>query len=80
MDGHEAPVIADDNVRDYPQWSPDGMRLAYRRLNASTREYQIMVWSGQSHNEAPLKLPTAANLVPYDWSPDGERVLVLITM
>jgi hypothetical protein len=24
IDGREAPVISDDHVRDFPQWSPDG--------------------------------------------------------
>jgi Tol biopolymer transport system component len=54
MDGREAPIVADNYIRENPQWSPDGTRLAYERYNISTNEDQIMVWSGQSHNEEPL--------------------------
>ena len=78
VDGREAPIVADDYVRDYPQWSPDGTRLAYQRVNDSTNENQVMVWSGQSHNEEPLTKSSSAPMVPFDWSPDGERLLVSI--
>jgi Tol biopolymer transport system component/DNA-binding winged helix-turn-helix (wHTH) protein len=75
MDGHEAPIVADNYIRDYPQWSPDGTRLAYRRFNTSTSQNQIMVWSAQSHTEEPVSKSSSAYMIPYDWSLDAERLL-----
>ena len=72
VDGREAPIVADDYMRNDPLWSPDGTRLAYRRSNPSTKETQIMIWSGESHNEEPLTKLRAADQEPYDWSSDGE--------
>jgi len=75
VDGREAPIIVDDYSRWYPQWSPDGMQLVYQRRKLRTNESQLMVWSSQSHEEEPLtgNFPTG---VVYDWSPDGEWLLV----
>ena len=71
VDGSEAPVIADDYSRWFPQWSPDGMRLAYERRNRRTNERQLMVSSSQSHEEEPLGSARLA----WDWSPDGKWLL-----
>ena len=53
-DGREAPVITDDYSRAFPQWSLDGMQLAYTRSNTNENKNQLMVWSRQSHSEEPL--------------------------
>ena len=37
VDGREAPIVADDYTRYLSQWSPDGTRLAYRRLRTLHR-------------------------------------------
>jgi Tol biopolymer transport system component/DNA-binding winged helix-turn-helix (wHTH) protein len=71
VDGREAPLSADDFSRWSPQWSPDGMRLAYERRNRRTNERQLMVWSSQSHQEEPL----GSTLMPWDWSADGKWLL-----
>ena len=78
VDGREAPIVADDYERHNPLWSPDGTRLAYRRGNPSTRESQIMVWSGESHNEEPLTKLSSTDKNAYDWSPDGKRLLLAL--
>jgi Tol biopolymer transport system component len=70
-DGGEAPVIADEYSRWYPQWSPDGVRLAFQRRNRRTNERQLMVWSSQSHEKASL----GSTRLPWDWSPDGKWLL-----
>jgi Tol biopolymer transport system component/DNA-binding winged helix-turn-helix (wHTH) protein len=75
VDGREAPILADDYKRDIPQWSPDGMRLAYRREKYSTGENQLMVWSSQSHDEEPLTASSIARKAVYDWSADGKWLL-----
>ena len=77
-DGREAPVIADDYSRDYPQWAPDGTRLGYRRWYASAGESQIMIWSDQTHNEEPLTAMNTQGGVLWDWSPDGSRTLLTL--
>jgi Tol biopolymer transport system component len=76
VDEREAPIIADDYQRDYPQWSPDGTRRAYRRWNPSKRECQLMVWSDQNHNEEPLTALSPQVKVAFDWSPDGKRLVL----
>ena len=37
-----------------------------------------MVWSSQSHNEEPLTASSALDEIVYDWSPDGERLLLAL--
>jgi Tol biopolymer transport system component/DNA-binding winged helix-turn-helix (wHTH) protein len=75
-DGRDAPVANDNYRRDFPQWSPDGTRLAYRRENPSTSEAQLMVWSSQSYNEEPLTAPSKTDGGVFDWSADGKRLLI----
>ncbi len=75
VDGREAPIIDDEYRRDNPQWSPDGMRLAYARWKQPTDDAQILVWSSQSHSEEPLTASSAPVNIPCDWSSDGERLL-----
>jgi len=48
VDGGEAPIAADDMyVRNEPQWSPDGSRLAYTRQVPSTGEQQLVILGQQ---------------------------------
>jgi Tol biopolymer transport system component len=79
LDGREAPVITDEYDREYPQWSPDGMQLAYTRYRPNTSyENQLMVWSSESRSEEPLTAWGNSNpeRVVYDWSPDGKSLLI----
>ena len=75
-DGREAPVITDDYSRAFPQWSLDGMQLAYTRSNTNENKNQLMVWSRQSHSEEPLTSTSSESRVIYDWSPDGKWLLI----
>jgi Tol biopolymer transport system component/DNA-binding winged helix-turn-helix (wHTH) protein len=74
VDGREAPILADDYVREFPQWSPDGTRLAYDRIEyRQQHQYrrQLVVWASQSHGEEPITAPSTDTKAVYDWSPDG---------
>ena len=73
VDGHEAPIITDEYVRDSPQWSPDGAHLAYQREKPG--EYQLMMWSADKRIEEPLAAMSATGWqIVCDWSPDGKAL------
>jgi Tol biopolymer transport system component/DNA-binding winged helix-turn-helix (wHTH) protein len=76
VDGREAPIIAGDYERRYPQWSPDGLKLAYSRVNATTGKEQVVLWSSESHTEEPLTTLSETYRVVCDFSPDGKGLLV----
>jgi Tol biopolymer transport system component/DNA-binding winged helix-turn-helix (wHTH) protein len=73
-DGHWAPIMADDYMRELPEWSPDGTQLVYRRDNSGAE--QLMLWSSQSRTEEPLTEAGQSWPCPYDWSPDGKWLLM----
>jgi Tol biopolymer transport system component/DNA-binding winged helix-turn-helix (wHTH) protein len=74
-DGRETPIAADDfYVRSGPQWSPDGTRLAYFRMNTSSGAGQAVLWSKGRGEEAITTLSLLGPFV-FDWSADGEWLL-----
>jgi Tol biopolymer transport system component len=74
-DGRETPIAADDfYVRSGPQWSPDGTRLAYFRMNTSSGGGQAVLWSKGRGEEAITTLSPLGPFV-FDWSADGEWLL-----
>jgi Tol biopolymer transport system component len=76
VDGREAPVVSDDNWREYPQWSPDGTTLAYTCWRTPTLG-QLMLWHSNNRTEEPVTAPTTTTgLVVYDWSPNGKQLRV----
>jgi Tol biopolymer transport system component/DNA-binding winged helix-turn-helix (wHTH) protein len=76
-DGREALVVPDDSyLRDYAQWSPDGNYLAYTRRNYVTGESQVMEWSAQDRSERPLTTPGHTQHVVFDWSRQGDALLL----
>jgi Tol biopolymer transport system component/DNA-binding winged helix-turn-helix (wHTH) protein len=76
VDGSETPLIGDDGYsRWFPQWSPDGMQLAYERRNRRTNERQLVVWSSQNHEEESLTTLNPPFRVPWDWSSDGKWLM-----
>ena len=75
----EAPVLAEDlYVRNEPQWSPDGKKLAYVRQNPAKLQQQLVTWDTQARTEkeiTPLvSIAPFTNmfLLAFDWSPDGK--------
>jgi Tol biopolymer transport system component/DNA-binding winged helix-turn-helix (wHTH) protein len=76
VDGSEAPIRDDNYVRQVPQWSPDGTRLAFSRTEYGKENVtDVVVWSSQSHDEQPITALDRGKAV-YDWSPDGKALLV----
>lgn len=74
-DGREIPIAADDfYVRSEPQWSPDGTRLAYYRMNTSSGGGQAAVWS-KGQGEEPITTLSPVGPFIFDWSADGEWLL-----
>jgi Tol biopolymer transport system component len=77
-DGREVQIVPNDPYGvDRPQWSPDGTRLAYVRENPTNQESQLMLWSGETHNEEPLTSPSHLWRAPTGWSPDGKFLLMV---
>jgi Tol biopolymer transport system component/DNA-binding winged helix-turn-helix (wHTH) protein len=77
VEGREGPIASGDDFYSYPQWSPDGTRLAYRRWDPKGR--RIFAWSIESRSEEPLTttpMRGAGASTPTDWSPDGKWLLV----
>jgi Tol biopolymer transport system component len=77
LDGREMPIAADDMyVRNEPQWSPDGTRLAYVRQKPSTVEQQAVIRDSKTGNEEEVTALTHRFMMVFDWSPDGKWLLV----
>jgi Tol biopolymer transport system component/DNA-binding winged helix-turn-helix (wHTH) protein len=74
VDGSETPIALDDSyVWNGPQWSPDGMRLAYIRTKL-TGGTDTVIWS-KDRSEERITKPIFF-LGVFDWSPDGKFLLV----
>jgi Tol biopolymer transport system component/DNA-binding winged helix-turn-helix (wHTH) protein len=75
VDGQESPIKMDDSyVRNEPQWSPDGTRLAYVRMRP-TGEVQAVIWS-KDRGEEPLTNASPLGMFVFDWSRDGKSLLL----
>jgi dipeptidyl aminopeptidase/acylaminoacyl peptidase len=80
-DGRETLLFADGFERDFPRWSRDGTRLAYRRTYPTKPESQVVILPDGGGAEEPLTSPApirgpgslAEN--SYDWSADGKWIL-----
>ena len=72
--GLEIPV-GPDGV-GIPVWSPDGTRLAYSKWNPSSGEFQMFEWSSVLRTERKLASPAPEYEEAYDWSRDGNKLLI----
>ena len=61
-----------------PVFSPDDKKVAYVRFPSRTGDYtRIDVDSIEGgHRETVYDFKESANSYPYDWSPDGETILI----
>jgi hypothetical protein len=53
-----------------PCWSPDGKKLAFKSM------FTIYVLDLVTGSVTPVFQPEGKNAVPYDWTPDGSRILM----
>ena len=75
--GPEVPVGADGaHVANIAVWSPDGTRLAYSTRSRSTVDFQMVEWSSVLRTERPLTPPGPPYAEAYDWSRDGNSLLI----
>lgn len=79
LSGQERPIIADDNIRGFPTWSPDGKFLAYWHVVPSIEREQLFIWSAETRTESPASPAGDPGLhwnhIAFDWSPDGRYLL-----
>lgn len=75
--GPEVPVGVDGaHVPNIAVWSPDGTRLAYSTRSRSTADFQMAEWSSILRTESQLTPPGPLYAEVYDWSRDGNALLV----
>ena len=67
-------MMADDNIRGFPRWSPDGKYVAYWHQPPSAGRYSFYVWSTASRTEVPVSESVFYG-APFDWTPDGRFIL-----
>ena len=72
-------LASDDQQREFPQWSQDGKHLAYRweRAREGASEMGLAVRRTDTNEEELISTPrTDAFVTTWDWSPDGQSILV----
>ena len=77
FDGTERLLLSSDQWRyTKPRWSPDGVWLAYSRLDKNSRSLGAVARFGtDGRGEQVLTRPGDVDLVPWAWSPDGMAIL-----
>lgn len=85
-DGHSRRLLSDpESVRSVPRWSPDGASLTYlisaRPSDTShpVRHSALAIISTSGGPERILPAANASELVPDDWSLDGQSILAACT-
>lgn len=69
-----AQLTSDPVMKDEPQWSPDGTRIAYTAgdpLTGGGQQRQIRVMNADGSGDAQLRAPWTYSPT---WSPDGSRI------
>jgi serine/threonine-protein kinase len=73
--GDEVRLTFDQTTEDNPVWSPDGRRIAYRKI-LTGREHHIEILDVAGHADPESVYSNADAFVPRSWSPDGVWLLL----
>jgi len=67
-----------DSNLDYQAVVPSPIRNDHRIVTASNRtgEYSLLVWNPDSGERVDLRIDAVGSMRAFDWSPDGERILL----
>ena len=74
--GSLARLTTGPGVDTNPLWHPDGLRLAYTSTEGGRTTVYVQAADGTGIPEPLLIDETMNDLVPYDWSPDGETLFL----
>jgi Tol biopolymer transport system component len=64
---------------EYSRWSPDGSKLVYAWYNEDDRYDLRIIGLDGSHAEVLNASEEVSYWAPFDWSPDGTKILVVIS-
>jgi len=72
-------LVTDGKSRNTsPVWSDDGSRVAYNSTRRNARDHDIWTFDGQQPSPShTLAYEASGSWTPLDWSPKGDRLLVL---
>jgi dipeptidyl aminopeptidase/acylaminoacyl peptidase len=80
--GSQTRAITEKDLFDFiwvanPQLSPDGMRVAFTRVNVDERRtgYETSIWTvATSGSEPPIRMTNGKHDAQPRWSPDAKRI------
>jgi roadblock/LC7 domain-containing protein len=80
--GQRIKVTSESVNEEFPVWTPDGARLAYRTFKSSIDPYgnTISVKRADGTGDAQVLVHSAAALKPGSWHPDGKLLAYVATM
>jgi Tol biopolymer transport system component len=75
VDGTTTVVYTADDDADirWPQWSPDGRRIAFMHRDGDGSRG---IWTVDADGGSPTNLGVQGFVLAYDWSPDGSHLAV----
>lgn len=77
----KGPWTKSSDFAMFPEWSPDGRFLAYDWFDGQGKHMELRLIGLEEPEPTilyPHKLATAGDILPMDWHPNGEEILVLI--
>jgi len=74
--GDRQRLTFDPETDDWPIWSPDGLRVAYRKL-ISGRDWRVYAMDVFPPGEPVELYADSLPVIPTSWSPDGKSLAVV---
>ena len=73
--GAQRRLTFDTTTEDWPIWSPDGQRVAYRKI-VSASDYRVMAHSVDDQGDAEQLYGSTSHVAPLAWSPGGSSIVL----